>query len=132
MNREILFRGQRDDNGEEIEGYYCKFGWLGKEKHYIIPSDASACTPIEVDPNTICQYIGRTDKNGVKIFEGDVLDCVDRIVYVRWHDKCGVWDSEFVRYTDKSLCSDGILNAEWKFKAIKIGNIYDNPELLTE
>lgn len=71
MNREILFRGQRLDNKEEIEGYYCKFGWLGKEKHYIIPSDASACTPIEVDPNTICQYIGRTDKKGVKIFEGD-------------------------------------------------------------
>lgn len=35
--REILFRGKRIDNGEWVQGYPCRYGWIGKEKDYIIP-----------------------------------------------------------------------------------------------
>lgn len=68
--REILFRGKRTDNGEWVQGYLCRYGWIGKEKDYIIPDYASALYTAEIDPKTIGQYTGVTDVNGNKIFEG--------------------------------------------------------------
>jgi hypothetical protein len=75
------------------------------------------------------QYTGLKDKNGKEIYEGDVLNCQDRIVKVIWHEQAGQWDTVFIKYVF-DLCSNGITNQEWKYRAVVIGNIYENPELL--
>ena len=89
---------------------------------------SSSYTP-EIDVE-IMQSTGLHDKNGTVIYEGDILDCGDRIVYVKWHQPCGTWDSEFIKYTDIPLHSNGITPVEWKYRAAIIGNIYEQPELM--
>jgi uncharacterized phage protein (TIGR01671 family) len=66
--REILFRGKRTDNGEWVYGYYVVQN--GSHQIYFdVPG--SEWNIWNVDHATVGQYIGETDKNGVKIFEGD-------------------------------------------------------------
>ena len=87
MKREILFKAKRVDNKKWIEGYhrrntfYNKLGDEPKEiytKHFIgafsnIELFDNLFEQIEVYPETVCQFIGLTDKNGIKIFEGDLI-----------------------------------------------------------
>lgn len=125
--REILFRGKRLDNSGWVEGYFFQ-NW---EQTYILWGTTNGIPNMtKVDPATIGQCTELTDRNGKRVFEGDILDCGDRIVYVKWHEHCGIWDSQFVKYTNNSLCSNGVTAVEWKFRALVIGNVHDNPELL--
>ena len=73
MQDRDLSRGKRLDSGEWIYGYYCRISKAGNDKHYIIPSFASAVYGVEVDPATVGQCTGLEDKNGKLIFEGDIV-----------------------------------------------------------
>lgn len=76
MEREILFRGKRVDNGDWVHGYYVKYQpCAGKNKFVvgIVPEYASSLYLIEVIPETLGRFTGLTDMNEVKIFEGDIL-----------------------------------------------------------
>lgn len=123
--REILFRGKRIANDEWVQGYPCRYGWIGKEKDYIIPDYASALYTAEIDPETIGQYTGIVDKYGMKIFEGDIVwnDYDNDKGKVEWDNDMAKFIITFSTFT---IDFDNIYGDELDV----IGNVYDNPELL--
>lgn len=123
--REILFRGKRTDNGEWVQGYPCRYGWIGKEKDYIIPDYASALYTAKIDPETVGQYTGLTDKNGNKIFEGD-------IVWNSYNEDYGKveWDNDTARFIITCSTFTVNFNSVWSEELEIVGNVYDNPEHL--
>jgi uncharacterized phage protein (TIGR01671 family) len=143
MNREILFRGKRVDNGEWVEGTpYAEHIICGMTTAYYddeVPmSKYSEFDYLEVDPSTIGQYTGLTDKNGKKIFEHDVISVLfeaDRMP----ENIPEIWAELFeVVFSDEyhawfTKCSDGEIG-EWMYEydggCRVIGNIFDNPTLL--
>ena len=113
--REILFRG-KDVCGRWFEGGYYENN-TGK---YIVTPAFVGCL---VDPETVGQYTGVTDKNGVKIFEGD-------IVRERGGESCqGYYEIDNVLIVK---IPDTLVNFEMSYDCEReiIGNIHDNPELL--
>ena len=144
MNRERLFRakhihaipGNEHLNGTWVHGYL-------SDKNYI--NDKSLEGEFLIDEDTICQYTGLTDKNGKKIFEGDILRgfqypfCYDG--YYNYYAEVIFANCSFMTYTHKNplSCIRGIsdgntelmecwVSEDWEV----IGNIYDNSELLEE
>lgn len=153
MDREILFRGKRMDNGEWVDGYYFE----REERSFIMtdtyPIDEEYnCTPIriiavEVIPETVGQYTGLKDKNGKKIFEGDIakyntIAANERIVYgivkyrstyeqYRSHNPCGyIIDWQKNNSTGRTLREDLPFWCDSMSNMEIVGNIHDNPELL--
>lgn len=125
--REILFRGKRTDNGEWETGslVIIRDGCSDKEV-FIADKMTGYHTP--VIPETVGQYTGLTDKNGRKIFEGDIVESGGRIWLVEYSNKYGQF--MMTTYTEKGISwsrSFDLIPPDW---CEVIGNIYDNPELL--
>lgn len=131
MNREILFRGKRKDNDEWAEGYLFKI-W---DRTFILWGTTNGVpNMIEVKPKTVGQYTGLTDKNGKKIFEGDIVryetiahNGYEGIYKVVFEDRngCGYFG---VAYSDIETCVFCYSTPASQMEII--GNIYDNKELL--
>ena len=115
-----LYRGKRKDNGEwAYGGFHSRFG-----RAFIIGiSKALRIGGIEVIPETAGEYTGLPDKNGKRIFEGDILKTARGVGYVVYGKGCFC-----VQYEGKSKPAIDIVmhNAD----VFVIGNIHDNPELL--
>ena len=113
MAREILFRGKRVIDGEWVESC-CPLG----EMH-------AGTVTYDFDSKTVCQYTGLTDKNGRKIFEGDIVkDSSCDLYTVNWSDENGMYE---VRQYDCSMTS---FETFFACDCEVIGNIFDNPELM--
>lgn len=126
--REILFRGKRIDNGEWVEGYFVNLWLMHYQKHQPIITDNNAVS-YDVDPSTVSQYTGLTDKNGKKIFEGDIVKTdkfsePNKQYIIKYDLQFGAFIGQD-RYNLYFVTFDG---DSGEFEVI--GNIHDNPELL--
>lgn len=134
--REILFRAKSKDNGEWTEGYYAILGDEDLARHFIVQNcavlklsenqeDNMCFNDVEIDPETLCQFTGMTDKNGDRIWEND-------IVYIRSSGLSGYGIIEYnggcLIVRDKKRKRTYRLFGEWKIRVD--GNKFDNPELL--
>lgn len=121
--REILFKAKRLDNGEWVQGYIVRHPsavQIGESSPWYIhvppidPDDSGGV--FNVNPETVCQYTGLTDKNGAKIFEGDKLS-----------DKYG--DTGVVKfgwsYGACGFFCEGVVDDITDNDLLVIGNIYD-------
>lgn len=123
--REILFRGKRRDNGDWVEGYVIKW-----DNGTTTIDDGTLETPsYVVEPATVGQYTGLLDKNGKRIFEGDILQCAmfeyskNRAAVMAERYNCGCCHLVY----GFSTCSDDV---DIGRKSKIVGNIHDNPDLL--
>lgn len=121
--RDVLFRGKRVDNGEwETGSLVITRSGCSDEQVFITDKMTGYLTP--VIPETVGQYIGAADKNGCKIFEGDVVLYFGEINLVEWND----FDASFsLLNEDDERCYFDAVDNDSMFI---IGNIFDNPELL--
>lgn len=121
--REILFHGKRIDNGEWVEGNLFVSDTDGRT--YILVGTRIFTIEWEVDPSTVCQFTGRNDKNGKRIFEGDICK-IDNLIY-KVEFKYSEW--VFTILSKKVYCFPAFHSHCGEYCEI-IGNIHDNPELL--
>lgn len=146
--REIIFRGKRKDDGEWIEGYYAiqsNYACFQSELKYtsfIIKDEfmdwgLGRLAEYEVIPETVGQYTGLTDKNGKKIFDGDIIKTHGNDSYVIRYGEYIPRNYCLARYCDKPTIGFYAYDGERCFQLSTnsrcyevIGNIHDNPELM--
>ena len=124
MKREPLFKAKRVDNGAWVEGSLIGNDVIvGKIVEF---EEDYFCTEFwyKVDPETVGQFTGMTDKKGKKLFEGDVYSMGEKnILYVVIFDK-----SQFI---GKQVGNRSLAGLEyWKSDIEIVGSVHDNPELL--
>lgn len=137
--REILFRGKRSDTSEWIDGSMLKVTIDSKTSYLIFGdnfsfagSDVKSLSHAVVDPSTVGQYTGLTDKNGTRIFEGDIVTGLFLFgmpvnAVVRFSE--GAFGLEWLRGKARQFDAfTSVCNVTYEV----VGNIYDNPELVEE
>jgi len=140
MDREILFRGKRVDNGEWVKGYL-----VVCDKHYYILTGKidiiNGFPQFEhylVIPETVGQYTGLTDKRGKKIFDGDIVkfkhggEFAEKGIYFRNYvvEYINTFVTYGLRLRNKNIHFLFKQSTATMHGAIIIGNIHDNQELL--
>ena len=155
MNREIIFKAKRIDNGEWVEGQYAyitnPLTEDGKPIKHLICNGTNIFNDL-IDPDTLCQYTGLTDKNGKKIWENDILighgndRDLSKVVFGKFHvidaetlrrvDEVIGWHTEVIETDALSKCEPFCLPMPLTDFYIErsefevYGNIFDNPDLL--
>mgnify|MGYP000776887584 FL=1 len=133
MNREILFRGKTTIkesnhafNGTWVEGDLIHSG--GKLYMHPIANMVEINGEIgkliimhEVIPETVRQYTGLTDRNGVKIFEGDIVKSRNKLYEIKYL-------TEYARFL--AVLPNGVFNPVAVLNCEVVGNIHDNPDLI--
>ena len=140
--REIMFRGKKDDD-EWVYGSFCmdaleQFNGLCGVDGFIRLYDKGKgkMQTYEVDRETVGQYTGLMDKNGKRIFEGDIVaqnwydydeprdDSFGKVVFCEYDCSFSVMDVNKDGFMPLGRCG----SYHWEVEVI--GNIHDNPELL--
>lgn len=133
MTREILFRGKRTDNGEWIEGLlaYCNFNH-GIEKAIYVATELGSIIPYRIKQETVGEFTSLTDKNGKKIFEGDIVEFTDKFTHKKGRAEIVFeafkWKYSGCYYGGNPIVWLCINDTSVEYEVI--GNIHDNPELL--
>ena len=136
--REILFRGIRKDTHEWVYGFYCEYFDGKRNVPCVSVVDTHVITGAlcyEVVPETVGQYTGLTDKNGNRVFEGDIVKLTinrDYIFSVDWVNDCGMYCLKCLnrhpKHNFEALDTDfTVFNGD---ETEIIGNIHDNADLL--
>ena len=129
MERIHLYRGKRLDNGQWVEG-----SLIGEDVIVgkIVDFEEDYFTTEfwdKVVPETVGQFTGMTDKNGTKIFEGDIVRHIDTTCHVVEVVNSEVYfDTEMLEFGFRY--SNELFHCQFNNEFEVIGNIYDNKELL--
>lgn len=132
-----LYRGKRIDNGEWVQGWLKPYqnGGYDDIKEYprlCIQNGSLSKDIYEVIPETVGQWTGLTDKNGIKIFEGDIIECdlYNAMVKIEHRKHLIIFENGAfaIQWRIGNDKYSNYLHETWGRKII--GNIHDNFELL--